>query len=245
MRGERRRLRNSASGGSGIRSTLMEMNKLHLLTFTAIGLFLAGCASKPSVPAATETPQAAAETPAAPAEPTHAIAGEIQEVDPQGGSVTVRTSNGEVHRVDVAPHTQVTGLKKESSETGTGVAGMAKAVGSDIKRGSMVVVRYTEKEGKLVAHEVKHDSKLVVKQSEVVIHKVADGGKKVLVKTKDGAEHAYEVGKDATVTAGKKIVAVGSVAGSKISEGASATLHFTEETGNKIVHFASQQGSTD
>ena len=214
------------------------MRRIPLLTSAAIGLFLSGCSSKPPAPA-TETPTAALEGPTPPAEPTHAILGEVQEIDPQGGSVTVRTPHGEVHRIEVAHHTEVTGLKEGDSATHRGVAGMAKAVGNDIKRGTTVVVKYTEKEGKLVAHEVKHASNVVLRQGEVVIHKVEDGGKKVIAKTKDGAQQTFEVSKEATVTTSKKIAEAGSAAGTKIAEGTKATVHFTEEAGKKVVHFVS------
>jgi hypothetical protein len=144
-----------------------------------------------------------------------------------------------VHRIEVASHTEVNGLKDAASEAGKGVAGMAKAVGTDLKRGTTVVVKYTEKEGKLVAHEVRHTSKVVVKQSEGVVHKVEDGGKKVLVKTQEGTQQAFEVGKDATVTTSKKIAGAGATAGAYIAEGAKATVHYTEEATNKVAHFVS------
>jgi len=239
MRERARRLHKPASGDTGNRPKLFGMKNISLLTIAAIGLFLAGCSSKPPAPAATETSKAAAEAPAPPAAPTHAVVGEVQEVEPQGGSLTVRTANGEVHRVEVASHTEVKGLKEGVLEAGKGAEGMAKALGSDIKRGTMVVVKYSEKEGKLVAHEVKHASKVVVKHSEVVIHKVEDGGQKVIAKTKDGAQHTYEVSKDATVTTSKKIAEAGSAAGTKIEEGAKATVHFTEDAGKKVAHFVS------
>ena len=57
---------------------------------------------------------------------------------------------------------------------------------------------------------MKHASKEVLKESEVVIHKVEDGGRKVIVKTKDGAQQACQVSKDVTVTTGKKIADAGS-----------------------------------
>jgi len=212
------------------------MKRNSLLTAAATVLLLSGCSSKPP---ATETPKAAAEAPAPPQEPTHAVVGEVQEVDPQGSSITIRTSSGEVHRIQVDSEAQVSSVKQGASETGKGISHLAKAVGTDIKKGTLVAVKYTEREGKLVAHEVKHASKEAVKGTEVVVHKIADGGKKVVVKTKDGAEHVYEVSKDVTVTAGKKIAKAGESTGSAISEGAKATLHFTEEQGGKVVHFVS------
>lgn len=212
------------------------MKSHSLLTAAATVVFLAGCSSKPP---ATETPKTTAEAPAPPQEPTHAIVGEVQEVDPQGSSITIRTANGEIHRVQVDSEAHVTGLKQGASETGKGITHLAKAVGTDVKKGTMVAVKYTEKEGKLIAHEVKHASKEVVKGTEVVVHKVVDGGKRVVVKTRDGVEHTYEVGKDVTVTAGKQIAKAGTATGSAISEGAKATLHFTEEQGSKVVHFVS------
>jgi ElaB/YqjD/DUF883 family membrane-anchored ribosome-binding protein len=161
----------------------------------------------------------------------------VEAVDPKGESITIRTKDGKVQKVEVGPDTEVKGLKSGAEEVGKGAAGVAKAAASEIKKGTRVAITYTEKEGKLIAHKVQHASKEVVKESEVVIHKVEDGGKKVLVKTKDGTEHVYEVSKDATVAAAKKTGEFGHMIGGKLTEGAKATLHFTEESGKKVVHF--------
>lgn len=61
------------------------------------------------------------------------------------------------------------------------------------------------------------------------------------LKTKDGAEHVYDVGKDATIASGGKIAGVGKLAVERIPEGAEATIHFSEEAGQKVVHFFSHE----
>ncbi len=69
------------------------------------------------------------------------------------------------------------------------------------------------------------------------IHKVGDTGEKIVIKTKNGTEEAYDVSKKAVVTSGKKIGEISKVVANKTVEGTKATVHFTEEAGRKIVHF--------
>jgi len=63
------------------------------------------------------------------------------------------------------------------------------------------------------------------------------GGERIIVKTKDGAEEVYEVGKRATVATGNKITEVGKWTGDKVVAGTKATISYTEEAGKKVVHF--------
>lgn len=213
------------------------MRNNHVLPIAAIlGFALAGCSSKaPETPA--EPPKTAAEAPVPAPESALIVGGEVESVDPKGESITIRTKDGKVQKVEVSPDTEVKGLKSGAEEVAKGAEGLAKAAAAEVKKGTKVAITYTEKEGKLVARKVQHATKEVVKESEVVIHKIEDGGKKVVVKTKDGAEHVYEVSKDATVAAAKKTGDFGHMIGGKISEGAKATFHFTEESGKKVVHF--------
>ncbi|MBL0160399.1 MAG: hypothetical protein IPP47_25460 [Bryobacterales bacterium] len=208
-----------------------------LLTLSALGVFGVGCSSKPPQPVA-ETPKAAEPVVTeAPDEPTHAIVGEVTEVDPAGAHVKVRTSDGKEHHVEIGPKTKLRTIEHGVEQVAHGTEEVAKATARDVKKGTMVAVRFTEKEGKLVAHEVHHASKEVVKKSEVVIHKIDEDGRKIIVKTKDGAEKVYEVSKDATIATGHKLTDVGKATGEKIVVGTKATIHFTEKAGKSIAHF--------
>jgi hypothetical protein len=215
------------------------------VTAAAAALLLAGCSSKPSQPA-SEAPKAPAEAPQAAAEPpthdpathgTHAVVGEAQEVGPKGAHIVVKSEDGKTQRVETHAGTEVNAFEHGFQEIGKGAVQVSKATADEVKKGATVAVRYSEKEGKMVAHQVQHAAKATVKETKVIIHRVEDGGRKVIVKTKDGAEQVYEVGKDATVATGNKIVEIGKVAGAKIAEGTTATIHYTEEAGKKTIHF--------
>ncbi len=208
-----------------------------LLTLSALGVFGVGCSSKPPQPVA-ETPKAAEPVVAeAPAEPTHAIVGEVTEVDPAGAYVKVRTSDGKEHRVEIGSKSELRTMEHGVEQVAHGTEEVAKATARDVKKGTMIAIRYSEKEGKLVAHNIQHASKEVVKKSEVVIHKIEDDGRKIIVKTKDGAEKVYEVSKDVTIATGDKLSHIGKATGEKLVEGTKATIHFTEKSGKSIAHF--------
>lgn len=209
--------------------------RLFLTTALAVaGLVLAGC-SKPPEPA-TEAPKAeAVET--SEAEPTHALSGELEEAAAADSHLVIRTDDGQRHRVEVHSGTKMNPFRHAAEQIGAGTKEMAQATASSVKKGTMVAVRYTEKEGKLVAHHVQHASGQTVKKTEAIVHRIDDDGRKIVVKTKDGAEEVYEVSKDATHASARKIASVGKAAGAEIKSGTKATIHFTEEAGKKVAHF--------
>lgn len=212
----------------------MLLRNVSLGLMAVLALAVAGCSSK-----TTET-KSAESKPAAPAEaptaPTHVVAGEVRTVDPSGKRLTVATPDGKQHEIQIEDHTSTQSLKHGAEEMGKGAAELAKASGDKLKQGAQVVVRYSEKEGRLIGHEVHHAADVTVQKTEVVVQKVEDGGRKVVVKTKDGAEQVYEVSKKTTLAAGDKIVEVGEAAGQKMEQGAKATIHWTEDAGRKIAH---------
>jgi arginine repressor len=165
------------------------------------------------------------------------MVGEVRSVDPKGESIVIRTNDGVSHTVHVNPDTKVASLHDGVVEVGKGAEAIAKVTADEVKKGTMVAVHYTEKEGKMVASQVKRGSKAIVKEGEVVIQKIDQEGRTITVKTKDGAEHVYEVGKEATIATGNKVAEVGKATGSKIAEGTKATIHFSEQQGQKIIHF--------
>lgn len=214
----------------------MTLTKCISLSVAAIAVLSVGCSSnKPAPP--PEPPKAAESAPPPPAVEESAIVGQLQSVGPNGSPIVIRTSDGQDHTIQVAQDTEVSSLHDGAVQVAKGAEEMAKTAVGGVKKGTMVAVHFTEKEGKLVASKVKTGSKEVVKETEVVVTKVDEGGRKVWVKTKDGAEHVYEVSKDATIATGKKVSEVGKATGSKIAEGTKATIHFTEQQGQKLMHF--------
>jgi hypothetical protein len=211
---------------------------LLLASAASLAIFLAGCSSKPTPPA-TEAPKAAIEPKSeeVAAAPTHAIAGTVEEIGPNGSYLIIKSSDGTTHRVETTPQTEVHGHAKVAGEPGKRLEEVSKDVVKDVKKGTMVAVHYSEKEGKLVAHKIGHLYSETVKTSEVVIHKVGDTGEKVFIKTKKGTEEAYDVSKKAVVTSGKKISEISKVVADKTVEGTKATVHYTEEAGRKVIHF--------
>lgn len=218
----------------------MPKSQFSLLFLAAAVVIMSGCSSKPTEPPVAEAPKAAESAPApAPAAPPaeQALVGEVTQVAADGSNMTVRTSDGQDHQVEVKPDTVVRTIQHGATQTGEATATGAKAVGTDVKKGTMVAVRYTEDSGKMVAREVQGASKTTVKQSEVVVEKVSDDGKTVWVKTKDGTQEAYEVSKDATVAAGKKVGEAGKVSANAVTTGTKATITWTEKAGKKVAHF--------
>jgi len=223
----------------------MSQRYLLLTSIAVLGLVLGGCSSKPTQPATeAPTPGAQSAPPSAPEvasqtvpQPTNAVVGEVQEVDPKGAYLIVKTSDGKLHRVETPADANLRKLKHGLGEVGDSIAEGTKSTMAEVKKGTLVAVRYTEKDGKLVAHEIQNASKTVVKKSEVVIDRVEEGGSKIIVKTKNGTEEAYHVGKNATIAAGDKISDIGKATGAKFAAGTKATIHFTEEQGQKVAHF--------
>jgi len=211
-----------------------------VMTLSGLGVSGSGRSSEPTQPVA-EAPNAAEPVVVeAPAEATHAMIGEVTDVDPEGKYVKLRTSDGTEHRVEIGPKTEVRGIQHGVEQLGQGAEEVAKVTARDVKKGTMMAVRYSEKEGKLIAHDVQHASKAIVKETKVVVHKIDEGGKKIVVKTKDGAEKVFEVGKGATIATGKTLAEIGKVTGEKIVAGTEATIHFTEKSGQSIAHFVHQ-----
>jgi len=208
-----------------------------IISLAALVLIGAACSSKKSAEP-QEVLESAAPPPAATSpQADNAIAGEVRSIDSTGSSMTVRISDGKEHRVEITPETKVGALHHGVAGEGKGAQAIAKTTAAEIKKGTVVVVHYVEKEGRMVASHVNRGSKAVVKESNIVIRKVDREGRKVYARAKDGAEHVYELGHQTTIAAGNKITDIGKLTGEKLKEGAQATVHFSEESGQKVLHF--------
>jgi hypothetical protein len=142
---------------------------------------------------------------------SHAVAGDLEKVGDDGKSITVKTADG--------------------TEEAFKVSGKETFKASD--EGSHVVVRYTEKGAEKTASAVKVAGKGTWKATEGTVTAVGKGGKEVTVKTADGTEKTFELGKDATVDTGKGVYDASKYvakAGDKVA------VYSTVEPGKEIVH---------
>jgi hypothetical protein len=205
------------------------------------GFAVFGVSARGTVVAASS--QAAAAQPA----PTHAVAGTVKIVDGKNGTLVVQASDGSLHVVKVAPSFKTSPIAeaaKAVAQDGKAVGQATGAVARDsanvAKEGAHVVVHYTEDAAGKTAHAVKQAADRTVQSITGVVTKVDRAARTVTVKTKDGVEHVYLVAKDATITTGRRIGAAGQEIGSSVKEGAQATVHFVDESGNRIAHVIEQ-----
>jgi len=141
----------------------------------------------------------------------HAVAGDLEKVADDGKTITVKTADG--------------------TEEVFKVSGKATVKASD--EGSHVVIHYTEKGAEKTARAVKIAGKGTWKATEGTVTAVGKAGKEVTVKTADGTEKTFELGKDATVDSGKGLYDGGKYvakAGDKV------VIYSTAEPGKEIVH---------
>jgi hypothetical protein len=142
---------------------------------------------------------------------THAVAGDLEKVGADGKTITVKTADGteEVFKVS------------------------GKAVANGTKEGSHVVVHYTEEGGEKTASRLKDAGKGTWKATECTVTAVGKGGRDVTVKTADGSEKVFHLGKEATVETEHGVVDASKYtakAGDKV------VVYSTVEPGKEVVH---------
>lgn len=159
----------------------------------------------------------------------HALTGTVTKVDSAAKTIAVKTADGAEHVFNFTEHTAVRGAQ----EIGHGAR--TAAVDSYLagKEGTHVVVHYTSEGAQETAIGVDDLGKGTVKAAKGTVTGVDKAGHTMTVKTESGAEETYHVAKDAAVDT-KDGVAKGSEYAEK---GAKVTVHYTEEGGQKVVHF--------
>ncbi len=181
---------------------------------TAGALLLAGAAVLWTSPAmAQATPQKKAK----PVE--HAVTGTVKAVDAAAKTVSIDTAEGTEKVFNVSEDAVVTSGK------GTG-----KYTELATKKGSHVVVRYTEDAGKMTATGFDEIGKANVKVAKGTVVKTDDAAKTVTIKTEQGAEETFHLAEGASVDTARG-VAKGT------EKGAQVTVHYTDEAGKKVAHF--------
>lgn len=160
--------------------------------------------------------------------PHHAIAGELQKIDKDGKTVVVKTADGTEEAFKFTERTTV-----------HGVQGAAKAADLVGKEGSHVVVHYTGEGTEKTADAVEGAGRQSWKLTQGTIVHMDKAAHKVVVKTADGAEETYDLGKDATIDTKNGVV---DAAHFTAKEGDRVVVYHAEEGGRKVVRFLKHIG---
>ena len=160
----------------------------------------------------------------------HAVTGAVTRVDATAQTIAVKTADGieEVFKYTAKTGVHAAADTKDAAKTGAVDAYMAG------KEGSHVVVRYVGKGSDKTAIGIKDFGKDTLKVSKGRVTRVDQSAHTVALKTEDGTEVTYHLGKDAI-----EDTEHGVVDGTKhtAKEGDRVVVHYSEEAGNKIIHF--------
>jgi Cu/Ag efflux protein CusF len=152
----------------------------------------------------------------------HALVGELEKVDTAAKKITIRTADGTEHAVSYGGRTIVHGL------TGT-----TKAADLAGKEGSQVVVHYTGAGKHEAADHIDVFGHDALKTTEGTLTRVDKAGHKVVVKSAEGVDETYDLGRDSAIDTKHGLVSVAHFTG---KEGDHVIVYHTEEGGRKVVH---------
>jgi len=152
----------------------------------------------------------------------HAFVGELEKVDKDAKEITIRAADGTEHVFSYGGRTIVHGLK-----------GTAKGADLAGKEGSQAVVHYTGAAGRETADHIDVFGHDTLKTTEGTITRVDKAGHTVVVKTSDGADETYDLGRDSAVDTEHGLVDAARFTG---KEGDHVVVYHTEEGGRKVVH---------
>ena len=150
---------------------------------------------------------------------THGI---ITKIDRAAKTVVIKTAEGTEHVFHWTKDTAVHGVRASD------VA--ARDSWHGLKEGSEVVAHSTKRGTEDTAVEVDKVGDAGLTKTEGTIKQIDRGGKKLVIKSADGTEHAFALTGHAAADGGKE-VAAGTEKGTK------AVVYSTENAGKKIAHF--------
>jgi hypothetical protein len=164
------------------------------------------------------------------------VSGTIDAVDSGAKTIGVKTVDGTKYTVKLTEKTTVMGA--DDVAKATTVAAESTALGA--KKGSQVVVHYTEKGGERSAQGIKVVGDATLKVSKGTVTAVDHGAKTFSVKTADGAEKTYQLASDGVVEGGKKTAdgmdAAGKGTVEGVETGSKVTVHYVDAGGKSVVH---------
>jgi hypothetical protein len=148
--------------------------------------------------------------------------GTITKIDKATKTFAVKTADGAEHIFYWAKDTSVHGMKA------TDVAAADSWHG--LKEGSEVVAHSTKRGAKDTAVEVDKVGDTGLKRTEGTLKEVDRGGKKLVIESADGTEHAFTLTRHAAADAGKGVAAGG-------ERGTKVVIYSTEDAGKSVAHF--------
>lgn len=148
--------------------------------------------------------------------------GTITRIDKTAKTIAVKTADGSSHIFYWAKDTSVHGVKAADLAATDSWHGL--------KEGSEVVAHSTKRGARDTAVEVDKVGDTGLKRTEGTVQEIDRGGKRLVVKSADGTEHAFELTKHAATDGGKD-VAAGTEKGTKVA------VYSSEEAGKSVVHF--------
>jgi hypothetical protein len=148
--------------------------------------------------------------------------GTIAKIDRSAKTIAVKTADGTEHVFYWAKDTSVHGVKAGD------VA--AKDSWHGLKEGSEVVAHSTKRGTKDTAVEVDKVGDAGLTRTEGTVKEIDRSGKKLVVESADGTEHAFKLTGHAATDAGKDVTA-GAEKGTKVA------IYSSKEAGESVAHF--------
>jgi hypothetical protein len=148
--------------------------------------------------------------------------GTVTRIDRGGKSVAVKTADGAEHTFYWAKDTSVHGVKASDRASKDSWHGL--------KEGSEVVAHYTKRGARDTAVEVDQVGDTGLRRTEGTIEEIDRGGKRLVIESADGTEHAFKLTTHAATDAGRDVTA-GTEKGTKVA------IYSTEEAGKSVAHF--------
>jgi hypothetical protein len=150
---------------------------------------------------------------------THGV---VTKIDQAGKTIAVKTADGSEHVFDLGKNVTVHGAKASEDA--------AKDSWHGLKEGSEVVVHSTKVGAKDTAVEVDKIGDTGLKKTEGSIKEIDRGGKKLVVESADGTEHAFTLTGHAAADGGKDI-------GAGTEKGTKVVVYSSERAGKSVAHF--------
>ena len=151
-----------------------------------------------------------------------AVHGTVTKIDKGAKTLTIKTADGAEHAFHWSKETSVHGAKE--------VGAASKDSWHGVKEGSEVVAHSTKRGTEDTALEIDKVGDQGLKKTEGTVKEIDRGGKKLVIKTADGAEHIFKLTGHAATDAGKDVTA-GTEKGAKIA------VYSTESAGKAVAHF--------
>lgn len=148
--------------------------------------------------------------------------GTITKIDKTAKTIVVKTADGTEHIFHLAKGTAVHGVRASDLA--------AKDSWRGLKEGSEVVAHSTKRGTEDTAVEVDKLGDTGLKKTEGTIKEIDRGGKKLVIESADGTEHAFQLSGHAAAD-GAKDIAAGAEKGTKVA------VYSTGEASKKVAHF--------